>query len=104
VPGAQASPTPADHPLQTRTPPMSPSPATTGPRRFLAIGLLPLAGILAAACSSGTGSATPTTNATATTAPSTPATTAGPQAVVKTMTVSGLGSILVNAQGQVLYS
>jgi predicted lipoprotein with Yx(FWY)xxD motif len=83
---------------------MSPSPATTGPRRFLAIGLLPLAGILAAACSSGTGSATPTTNATATTAPSTPATTAGPQAVVKTMTVSGLGSILVNAQGQVLYS
>jgi predicted lipoprotein with Yx(FWY)xxD motif len=80
---------------------MNALPAPIRSRRFLLLGLLPLAGILAAACSSG-GSATPTTT---TTAPSsTPSTTAGPQAVVKTMNVTGLGSILVNSQGQVLYT
>jgi len=71
-------------------------------RRFLALGLIPAVGILAAACgSSGGGGATPTTSGTAASPPTTP--TALP-AVVKTMTVRSLGKILVNSQGQVVYS
>ncbi|HEY7946579.1 MAG TPA: hypothetical protein VID75_02820 [Acidimicrobiales bacterium] len=73
-------------------------------RRLAALAALPLAGLLAAACSSGSGSATTTTTTTAAAAPSTTATTAGAQAVVKTMNVSGVGTILVNAQGQVVYT
>jgi predicted lipoprotein with Yx(FWY)xxD motif len=70
-------------------------------RRLLAVGLFPVIGLLAAACSSGGGSATPTTTATTASAPTT---AAGPKAVITTMTVGSLGKILVNSQGQVLYS
>jgi predicted lipoprotein with Yx(FWY)xxD motif len=73
-------------------------------RRLLALGLIPVVGILAAACgSSGGGQASTTTTSLApsATAP-TPAT--GPAPVVTTKTVGGLGKILVNEQGQVLYS
>jgi len=84
------------------------APAPTDPptpphhRRLLVLALIPLAGILAAACGGGG-----TPSATTTTSPpsaSTPTTTSGPRPVVTTMTVSGLGKILVNSQGQVLYS
>ncbi|HVC71680.1 MAG TPA: hypothetical protein VNC61_15605 [Acidimicrobiales bacterium] len=83
---------------------MNALPTADRTRRLLTLGLLPLAGILAAACSSGSGNATSTTTTTTTTAATAPTTTAGPQVVVKTMTVSGLGKILVNSQGQVLYT
>jgi predicted lipoprotein with Yx(FWY)xxD motif len=71
-------------------------------RRLLLIGLIPVIGLLAAACSSGGGSATPTTAGAP--AATVPTTAAGPKAVITTMTVGSLGKILVNAQGQVLYS
>jgi predicted lipoprotein with Yx(FWY)xxD motif len=77
-------------------------------RRFLAVGVLPLAGVVASACSSGSGTAATTTTNTTPPTTSAPAsgstTTAGPPAVVKTMTVSGVGKVLVNSQGQVLYT
>ncbi len=71
-------------------------------RRLLSLGLIPVIGILAAACgSSGGGQASATTT---TTSASSPTTSSGPLPVVTTMTVGGLGKILVNSQGQVLYS
>jgi predicted lipoprotein with Yx(FWY)xxD motif len=70
-------------------------------RRLLALGLIPLAGILAAACGS---SGQPATTTTTTPPASSPTTSARPLPVVTTMTVAGLGKILVNSQGQVLYS
>jgi predicted lipoprotein with Yx(FWY)xxD motif len=79
-------------------------------RTLSVIGLFALGGIVASACSSGNpgGSAattTPTTSAsTPTTSASAPATSAGSRPVVSTMTVSGVGKVLVNTQGQVLYS
>jgi predicted lipoprotein with Yx(FWY)xxD motif len=83
---------------------MHPSPHPQA-RRLLALGLLPLAGVIMAACSSnnsaGSTSTTTTTLAPSATAP-TPAT--GPRPVVTTKTVTGVGKILVNAQGQTLYS
>ena len=81
------------------------TPAPTGTRRYrrlLTLGLIPVAGLLAAACgSSGGGNATTTTVGTTASAPTT---AVGPAPVVSTMTVGSLGKILVNAQGQVLYS
>jgi predicted lipoprotein with Yx(FWY)xxD motif len=75
-------------------------------RRYLALGLIPLAGLLAAACGS-TGTATPTTTSgTTATGPTTPPPTTSSQStpVVTTKTVKGLGNILVNSEDQVLYS
>jgi predicted lipoprotein with Yx(FWY)xxD motif len=64
--------------------------------------LVPLAGVLAAACgSSGGHGATTTTSGTSASAPTTPTV---PPATVDVMTVGSLGKILVNSQGQVLYS
>jgi predicted lipoprotein with Yx(FWY)xxD motif len=76
------------------------------PRRLLALGLIPLAGLLAAACgSSGSGSSSATTTAPpATTQPATSGTSAGPASTVKLQKVGSFGSILVNSQGQVLYT
>jgi predicted lipoprotein with Yx(FWY)xxD motif len=76
------------------------------PRRLLALGLLPLAALLAAACgSSGSGqSSSTTTPAPATTQPATSGTSAGPTPTVKLQKVGSFGSILVNTQGQVLYT
>jgi predicted lipoprotein with Yx(FWY)xxD motif len=86
-------------------------PARSGRRRrVILLGLIPAAGVLAAACgSSGTPAAAPTTTSaptgsTSTTSASTPPTTSGPRPVVKTMTVGNLGKIIVNPQDQVLYS
>ncbi len=73
-------------------------------RRFLALGLVPLAGLLAAACSSSGGTTTTTTPTTSGTPASTPTTASRPTPVVTTKTVGGVGKILVNAQGQVLYT
>jgi len=76
-------------------------------RRLLPLGLIPVVAILAAACgSSGGGQASTTTTTTTSLAPSATAPTPPPAAhpVVTTMTVGNLGKILVNAQGQVLYS
>jgi predicted lipoprotein with Yx(FWY)xxD motif len=70
-------------------------------RRFLTLGLIPVVGILAAACGSSGGGATPTTAGTTASPPTTPTV---PAAVVKTMTVGSLGKILVNSEGQVLYT
>ena len=70
-------------------------------RRFLALGLIPVVGILAAACGSSGGGATPTTSGTSASPPTTPT---APAAVVRTMTVRSLGKILVNSEGQVLYT
>jgi predicted lipoprotein with Yx(FWY)xxD motif len=62
------------------------------------VALIPAVGLLAAACgSSGNGSGTATTTSTTTTA-------SGTRAVVTTMTVGSDGKILVNSEGQVLYS
>jgi predicted lipoprotein with Yx(FWY)xxD motif len=75
------------------------------PRRFIAFALIPVVGVLAAACGSSGPKASSTTSGTTASAPTTP--TAPPQvadAVVRTMTVGKLGKILVNSQGQVLYS
>jgi predicted lipoprotein with Yx(FWY)xxD motif len=69
-------------------------------RRLLAVVLIPLAGMVAAACSS---SSAPKSSPLDTTA-SSPTTAAGPAPVVTTQNVSGFGKILVNSQGQVLYS
>jgi predicted lipoprotein with Yx(FWY)xxD motif len=76
------------------------------PRRLLPLGLIALAGLLAAACgSSGSGSSSPTTTgAPATTQPATSGTSAGSTTTVKLQKVGSFGSILVNAQGQVLYT
>jgi predicted lipoprotein with Yx(FWY)xxD motif len=72
-------------------------------RRLLTLGLIPVAGVLAAACgSSGGGAAAPTT--TAATSASAPTTAIGPPPVVTTKSVGSFGKILVNSQGQVLYS
>jgi predicted lipoprotein with Yx(FWY)xxD motif len=82
----------------------SPSHLSRLSRRLLALGLIPVVGILAAACgSSGGGQAATTTTSLApsATAP-TPATAPAP--VVTTKSIGSLGKILVNAQGQVLYS
>ncbi|HXQ62806.1 MAG TPA: hypothetical protein VN796_10770 [Acidimicrobiales bacterium] len=76
------------------------------------MGLLPVAGLLAAACGSSGGTPTATTAAPATSTPTTTppsssptaAAAAGAHPVVTTKTVGSLGKILVNAQGQVLYS
>jgi predicted lipoprotein with Yx(FWY)xxD motif len=74
-------------------------------RRLLAFGVLPVAGVMASACSSGSGNAATTTTTPTTSAPASGSTTtAGPPAVVKTMNVSGVGNVLVNGQGQVLYT
>jgi predicted lipoprotein with Yx(FWY)xxD motif len=67
-------------------------------RRYLALALIPLAGVVAACGSSGPAAA-PTTTGTA--APSTPTV---PPPFVTTKTVGNLGKILVNSEGQVLYS
>jgi predicted lipoprotein with Yx(FWY)xxD motif len=71
------------------------------PRRYFALALIPLAGVVAAACGSSGPTASPTTSGTTASAPSTPTV---PLAFVTTKTVAGLGKILVNAQGQVLYT
>ncbi len=75
-------------------------------RRLLSLGLIPVVGLLAAACGSSGGQAATTTTTTTTLAPSVtaPTPTTGSHPVVTTMTVDSLGKILVNAQGQVLYS
>ncbi len=70
-------------------------------RRLLALGLIPLAGILAAAC--GSSAKTPSTTTSAAPA-SSPTTTSGPRPVVTTAKVANLGKILVNSEGQVLYT
>jgi predicted lipoprotein with Yx(FWY)xxD motif len=70
-------------------------------RRFLTLGLIPVVGILAAACGSSGGGTTSTTSGTSASPPTTPT---APAAVVRTMTVGSLGKILVNSEGQVLYT
>jgi len=87
------TPTASTHPRRPRR-----------PRRFLALGLIPLAGLLAAACSSGGGTTPTTTPTTSGTTASAPTTAAGPKPVVTTATVGSVGKVLVNAQGQVLYT
>ncbi|MGH9018798.1 MAG: COG4315 family predicted lipoprotein [Acidimicrobiales bacterium] len=77
-----------------------PSAVLRGRRRRLLLGLLPVAGVVAAACGS---SGSPSTT-TATTAAAAPTTAASPSLVVTTKTVGSLGKILVNTEGQVLYS
>jgi predicted lipoprotein with Yx(FWY)xxD motif len=72
-------------------------------RPLFAVGLLALGGILASACSSSNGSSASTTT-TPTTSAAAPATSAGSRPVVTTMTISGVGKVLVNTEGQVLYS
>jgi predicted lipoprotein with Yx(FWY)xxD motif len=72
-------------------------------RRLLILGLIPVAGLVAAACSSSGGGKATTTTAAGTTA-STPTTRLGPPPVVTTKSIGSFGKILVNAQGQVLYS
>ena len=71
------------------------------PLRYLALGLIPLAGVVAAACGSSGPTASPTTSGTTASAPSTPTV---PPAFVTTTNVKNLGKILANAQGQVLYT
>jgi predicted lipoprotein with Yx(FWY)xxD motif len=76
----------------------------SGRRRMVALTLV-AAALGLAACSSSGNSASTTTTTTASTGSATATTSAAsPQAVVKTMSVSGLGAILVNSQGQVLYT
>jgi predicted lipoprotein with Yx(FWY)xxD motif len=71
-------------------------------RRFLLLGLIPVVGVLAAACgSSGGNGATTSTSGTTTSAPTTPTTAS---ALVTAKTVGSFGKILVNSEGQVLYS
>jgi predicted lipoprotein with Yx(FWY)xxD motif len=71
-------------------------------RRLLALGLIPVAGLLAAACSStgSPGGSTGTTTTTATGPAATP--TVAPD--VTTAKVGSLGRVLTNSQGQVLYT
>ena len=71
------------------------------PRRYLTLALIPLAGVVAAACGSSGPTASPTTSGTTASAPTTPTV---PPSFVKTKTVGSFGKILVNAQGQVLYT
>jgi predicted lipoprotein with Yx(FWY)xxD motif len=87
-------------PLDTAAP-VPPTATSRRPRRYFALALIPLAGVVAAACGSSGPAATPTT---AGTTASPPTTATGPPASVTTKTVGGLGKILVNAQGQVLYT
>ncbi len=70
-------------------------------RRLGMLVLFPLLAMVAAACGSS-GSAAPST--TAGTSATTPTTAAGPRPVVTTMTVGSFGKILVNSEGQVLYT
>jgi predicted lipoprotein with Yx(FWY)xxD motif len=99
------APHPGTAPTRARHREVRPPPARRS-RRLLALALFPLAGVVAAACgSSGSGSATPTTAAsTPTTAASTPATGAGSRPVVTAMSIGNFGKILVNTEGQVLYT
>ena len=84
---------------------MTALPTSSRLRRLLLVGSLPLAGLLATACSSGSSAtSTTTTAAPAGSTTTAPTTTAGTQVVVKTATVSGVGKVLVNSQGQVLYT
>jgi predicted lipoprotein with Yx(FWY)xxD motif len=79
-------------------------PAPTAParsrRHLLVVGLVALAVAAAACSSSGSSNSTTTT----TTSAALPTTSSGPAPVLQTKTVSGVGSVLVNAQGQVVYS
>ena len=87
-------------PTPTPTPTRTPAP-TQRRRRLTALALIPVIGLLAAACgSSGTGATSTTSSTTA----STPSTSSGPRAVVTTMTVGSVGKILVNSEDQVLYT
>jgi predicted lipoprotein with Yx(FWY)xxD motif len=70
-------------------------------RRFLLLGLIPVIGILAAACGSSGGTGATTTSSTATSAATTPTTAS---ALVTAKSVGSFGKILVNSEGQVLYS
>jgi predicted lipoprotein with Yx(FWY)xxD motif len=72
-------------------------------RRLLTLGLIPLVGLVAAACSSSSPGTSATTT-TAGTSASPPTTRLGPPPVVTTKSVGSFGKILVNSQGQVLYS
>lgn len=73
-----------------------------GARRFVTCSLISVAGVVAGACgSSGGPTAAPSTEASTTSSPAS-STTAAP--VVTTTHSSSLGTILVNSQGQVLYT
>jgi predicted lipoprotein with Yx(FWY)xxD motif len=74
------------------------------PRRLLGLGLIPLAGLLAAACGSSGPSSTATTTTTTSATQTTSATTPAAAPDVTTAKVGTLGSVLTNAQGQVLYT
>ncbi len=89
--------------MTTPDPPPAPT-HSRRPRRVLALGLIPLAGLLAAACSSNGGTTPTTAPATSGTPASTPTTASRPVPVVTTATVGGVGKVLVNAEGQVLYT
>jgi predicted lipoprotein with Yx(FWY)xxD motif len=65
------------------------------------VALIPLAGVVAAACGSSAPKASTTTSGTTASAPSTPTV---PPSFVTTKTVTGFGKILVNLEGQVLYT
>lgn len=84
------------------------SAGTSKPVNWALFLMLPALGLLAAGCSSGTGSASSTTTtraATSTTATGGQEAPAGtsPYYEVKTATVRGLGTVLVNGQGLTLY-
>jgi predicted lipoprotein with Yx(FWY)xxD motif len=57
-----------------------------------------------AACSSNSPATSTTTTTTLTPSATAPTPATGPRPVVTTMTVKGVGKVLVNAQGQTLYS
>jgi predicted lipoprotein with Yx(FWY)xxD motif len=87
----------------TQSPSRPAAPATRHrSRRWAALGLFPVVAVLAAAC--GSSSNPPSPDTTPTTAASSATTAAGPAAVVTTKSVGSFGKILVNSEGQVLYS
>jgi predicted lipoprotein with Yx(FWY)xxD motif len=87
--------------LDSPTPPRRRTAPVGRRRRYLALALIPLAGVVAAACGSSGPKASTTTSGTSASAPTTPTV---PASFVTTKSVGNLGKILVNTEGQVLYT
>jgi len=80
--------------------PAAPATVRRRRRRSTAVGVLCVVAVVAAACSSSGGPSQASSSTTATSAPS----SSPSKTLITTMDVSGKGRILVNNQGQVLYS